>query len=67
MAEMMSGDYDAATVASELKTSKVSNKDVKNKHKLEARRRIDDLMERKRLREILDLDDEEELSVDYLG
>lgn len=67
MAEMMSGDYDAATVAEELKNSKVSNKDVKNKHKLEARRRIDDLMEQKRLRQMLDLDDEEELTMDYLG
>ena len=67
MAEMMSGDYDAVTVAAELKNSKVSNKDAKNKHKVEARRRIDDLMEQKRLRQILDLDDEEELEMDYLG
>jgi hypothetical protein len=67
MAEMISGDYDAVTVAAELKNSKVSNKDAKNKHKVEARRRIDDLMEQKRLRQILDLDDEEELEMDYLG
>lgn len=67
MAEMMSGDYDAATVAAEMKNSKVSNKDAKNKHKVEARRRIDDLMEQKRLRQMLDLDDEEELAMDYLG
>ncbi len=67
MAEMISGDYDAVTVAAELKNSKVSNKDAKNKHKVEARRRIDDLMEQKRLRQILDLDNEEELEMDYLG
>jgi|OM-RGC.v1.035007663 hypothetical protein len=65
MAEMMSGDYDAVDIAAELKLSKTSGKESKNKHKLEARRKIDDLLEQKRLRRLLDLDDEEELSLEY--
>ena len=67
MAELMNGEFDAVSDAAVLKIEKVSNKDVKNKHKVEARRRIDDLLEQKRLRKMLDLDDEEELALDYLS
>ena len=66
MAEMIAGDYDVALVATEHKTAKASSKDLKNKHKVEARRRIDDLLEQKRLRKMLDLDDEEQLEVDFI-
>jgi len=50
MAEMIAGDYGTAEAGADSKLAKISNKDAKNKHKVEARRRIDDLMEQKRLR-----------------
>jgi hypothetical protein len=65
MAEMIVGDYDAVDIAAELKLSKTSGKESKNKHKLEARRKIDDLLEQKRLRRLLDLEDDDELGLDY--
>lgn len=65
MAEMIVGDYDAAEIAAELKNSKTSGKESKNKHKLEARRKIDDLLEQKRLRRLLDLEEDDELGLEY--
>ncbi len=67
MAEMIAGDYGTADAGADSKLAKISNKDAKNKHKTEARRRIDDLMEQKRLRQMLDLDDEDELEIDLVG
>lgn len=64
MSDMIVGDYDTANLAADLKSSKASGKESKNKHKLEARRKIDDLLEQKRLRRLLDLDDEDELGFD---
>ena len=61
---MIVGDYDTANLAADLKSSKASGKESKNKHKLEARRKIDDLLEQKRLRRLLDLDDEDDLGFD---
>lgn len=65
MAEMHTGDCDSAIATVEEKLTKISAKDAKNKHKLEARRRIDDLLEQRRLREMLDLDEEDELDYDF--
>jgi len=65
MAEMIVGDYDAVDVAAELKLSKTSGKESKNKHKLEARRKIDDLVEQKRLRRLLDLEEDDDLGLEY--
>jgi hypothetical protein len=65
MAEMLLGDYGSANSAAEIKLPKSSTKDAKNKHKVEARRRIDDLLEQKRLRQMLDLDEEDELELDF--
>lgn len=68
MAELVLGDYDDATLADvELKQTKSSNKDTKNKMKVEARRRIDDLLEQKRLRKMLDMDDEDALEQDWIN
>ena len=67
MAEMIAGDYGTADAGADIKLAKISNKDAKNKHKVEARSRIDDLMEQKRLRQMLDLDDEDELEIDLVG
>lgn len=65
MAEMIVGDYDTVDIAAELKLSKTSGKESKNKHKLEARRKIDDLLEQKRLRRLLDLEEDDELGLEY--
>lgn len=68
MAELMLGDYDDALHADvELKPAKTSNKDAKNKMKVEARRRIDDLLEQKRLRQMLDMDDDDALGNDWIN
>ncbi len=67
MAEMIAGDFDVTETVVEHKLAKGSSKDLKNKHKVEARRRIDDLLEQKRLRRMLDLDDEDELEVDFIN
>lgn len=66
MAEMLLGDYGGVENAAEIKLPKSSVKDAKNKHKVEARRRIDDLLEQKRLRKMLDLDEEDELELDFV-
>ena len=66
MAEMLLGDYGSADSTAEIKLPKSSVKDAKNKHKVEARRRIDDLLEQKRLRKMLDLDEEDELELDFV-
>ncbi len=67
MAEMLSGDYRTLDLTADRvlakPTAKESAKDSKNKHKLEARRRIDDLLEQKRLRQLLDLDEDEMLDL----
>lgn len=66
MAEMIAGNYSSADAGADIKLPKIS-KDAKNKHKTEARRRIDDLMEQKRLRQMLDMDDEDMLEIDLVG
>ena len=67
MAELLLGDYDAAQADVEIKLAKTSNKDAKNKMKVEARRRIDDLLEQKRLRKMLDMDDDDMLDNDWIN
>jgi hypothetical protein len=66
MAEMIAENYGTADAGADIKLPKIS-RDVKNKHKTEARRRIDDLMEQKRLRQMLDMDDEDILEIDLVG
>ncbi len=66
MAEMLLGDYGSAESTVDIKLPKSSAKDAKNKHKVEARRRIDDLLEQKRLRKMLDLDEEDDLELDFI-
>ena len=46
-------------------TNGIASQERKNKHKLEARRKIDDLLEQKRLRRLLDLEEDDELGLEY--
>ena len=55
MSQLESNEFELDDLPEEVEIIKdVSLKDSKNKQKLEARRRIDDLLEQKRLRQLLD-------------
>ncbi|CAM3711487.1 PA3496 family putative envelope integrity protein [Rheinheimera salexigens] len=55
MSEVEAPDFDLDDVSDDTELlSALSPKDSKSQQKLEARRRIDDLMEQKRLRSLLD-------------
>lgn len=63
MSQVESNEFDVEDFADDSEVIKeLSPKDSKAKQKLEARRRIDDLLEQKRLRQLLDdwdLDDDD--------
>lgn len=63
MSQVDSNEFEIDDLADDVEIIKdLSPKDTKSKQKLEARRRIDDLLEQKRLRQALDdwdLEDEE--------
>ena len=63
MSQVESNEFDVEDFSDDSEVIKeLSPKDSKAKQKLEARRRIDDLLEQKRLRQLLDdwdLDDDE--------
>ncbi|MEH8021867.1 MULTISPECIES: PA3496 family putative envelope integrity protein [Rheinheimera] len=63
MSQVDSNEFELDDLADDVEIIKdLSPKDTKSKQKLEARRRIDDLLEQKRLRQALDdwdLEDEE--------
>ncbi|MCS4305733.1 ElaB/YqjD/DUF883 family membrane-anchored ribosome-binding protein [Rheinheimera pacifica] len=63
MSQVESNDFELDDLTDDVEIVKdLSPKDSKTKQKLEARRRIDDLLEQKRLRQLLDdwdLDDTE--------
>ena len=63
MSQIESTDFELEELAADAEEIKeLSPKDSKARQKLEARRRIDDLLEQKRLRQLLDdweLDDDE--------
>jgi hypothetical protein len=55
MSQLESNDFELDDAANDVEIIKdLSPKDSKSKQKLEARRRIDDLLEQKRLRQLLD-------------
>jgi hypothetical protein len=54
MLETISPEFEAEELATDIELRKEVGKDSKAKQKYEARRRIDDLLEQKRLRQLLD-------------
>ncbi|KKO49996.1 hypothetical protein VT06_03125 [Arsukibacterium sp. MJ3] len=54
MLETVSPEFEAEDLATDIELRKEVGKDSKAKQKYEARRRIDDLLEQKRLRQLLD-------------
>jgi hypothetical protein len=54
MLETINPEFEAEDLATDIELRKEVGKDSKAKQKYEARRRIDDLLEQKRLRQLLD-------------